>query len=110
MFYQASETSQKLRIFNVSDVNFETGEYENFDVELHSRRFSNNSNLNYIFQKNTHNSFFIIALETNSTDLKLEVTSYELLIPSKKTSDFLSNIRGPLYLFIKRYILVIYVF
>ena len=96
VFYQANESHQKIKIYNVSEINYEFGYYENFDVELHSRKFSNNSHLEYIFQKNNHNSFFIIVKETDPTDLKIEISSYELMIPSRKTSDFLSNFRGPL--------------
>jgi len=96
VFYQSNDSHQKIKIYNVSEINYEFGNYENFDVELHSRKLSNNSHLEYIFQKNNHNSFFIIVKETNPIDLKIGITTYELMIPSRKTSDFLSNFRGPL--------------
>jgi hypothetical protein len=85
-----------MRIFNVSEINYEFGDYENFDVELHAKKISNSSNLDFYFHKNNHNSFFIIVKETDVESPKTQITAYELLIPSKKTSDFLSTIRGPL--------------
>lgn len=89
-----------MQIFNVSEINYDFGEYENFEVEIHAKRLSNSSRLDFFVQKNTHNSFFILVKETDRSDelSRTELTTYEILIPSKKGSDFLANIRGPLYL------------
>ena len=89
-----------MKIFNVSEINSDFGEYENFEIELHNKKLSNSSNLDYYFHKNNHNSFFILVREADTDSNKTEITAYELLIPSKKASDFLANMRGPLYFFI----------
>lgn len=96
VFIQDHEKSKNLKIYNVSEVNSETGDYETFDIVLHQKKISNNSNLQYYFQKNNFNSFYIIVKEKDENLANCEITSYEIIIPSKKGSDFLSNLRFPL--------------
>lgn len=96
VFLQKNQKSHSLRVYNVSEINFETGEYGNFDIEIQQRRLSNDSILRFYFTRNNFNSFFIVVQEEERNDGKNEISTYEILIPSKKNSDFLANVRMPL--------------
>lgn len=95
VFLQKNPKSHSLRVYNVSEINFETGEFGNFDIEIHQRRLSNDSFFKFYFTRNNFNSFFIVVQEGNNEG-KNEISTYEILIPSKKNSDFLANVRMPL--------------
>lgn len=100
--HENSEKNTILKIFNITDMGYEEQQdQQGFEITIQENKISNNSKFLYAVQKNNLYSSFITVIETDSFAKNSQFNLHELVVPQKAQSDFFSNMRFPMFFFLK---------